>query len=189
VRTARNLVVISVVVSVWILTLGVPRHSGSSWAQLGAPPAPLPAPPPPPGAAPTAGAAVIPGAASLAPAPGSTAAIAQPTPTPSSRIYNCSCYNVGTRVRWIGQVQASSFYAARQNAVNSCVAYNFNRRPSSAFIPPPVFSFFPTPVPPVAASQTEPALPTLQAPGLSGFALLNSPRAVVLAQCGLCSCD
>jgi hypothetical protein len=115
--------------------------------------------------------------------------MSRPTPTPSARIYNCSCFNTGTRVRWIGQVQASSFYQARQSAVNSCAAYNFNRRPSSAFIPPPQFGFFPTPVPPVSPSQTEPSLPNLQAPGVSGFALLNSPQASVLNQCGLCACN
>jgi len=143
VRILKILVMTSVIASVWILTLGVPRRTGGVWAQLGAPPAPLPAPPAPPGAAPAAGGAAIPGSAALAPAPGSTTLISHATPTPATRIYNCSCFNTGTRVRWIGQVTATSFFTARQSAVNSCVGYTFNRQPSSAYLPPPQFGFFP----------------------------------------------
>jgi len=186
VRILKILVMTSVIASVWILTLGVPRRTGGVWAQLGAPPAPLPAPPAPPGAAPAAGGAAIPGAAALAPAPGSTTLISRATPTPATRIYNCSCFNTGTRVRWIGQVTATSFYTARQSAVNSCVGYTFNRQPSSAYLPPPQFGFFPTPVPPVSASQTEPSAPNLKAPGVSGTTLQNSSA---VSNCGLCACD
>jgi hypothetical protein len=112
--------------------------------------------------------------------------ISQATPTPATRIYNCSCFNTGTRVRWIGQVTATSFYAARQSAVVSCVSYLTNREASSAYIPPPNFNFFPTPVPPVAPSQTEPSLSSLVAPGVSGSALQGSPATT---RCALCACD
>jgi hypothetical protein len=89
----------------------------------------------------------------------------------------------------MGQVQAPSYFAARQAAVNSCLAYNFNRRPSSAYVPPSVFHFFPTPSPPTTGGQTQPGLPNLQAPGISGFALLNSPRAAVFRLCSQCTCN
>jgi hypothetical protein len=192
VQYLRILVLIGVVVPLWILTLGGPRDGTEVWAQLGAPPAPLPAPAQPPGAAPAPGAASAPGAPVLAPAPGASggAAVAQSTPAASSiRTFNCSCFGSGTRTRWIGQVQAQGYFQARQNAVNSCIAYNFNRAPGSAYVPPANFSFFPTPVPPVTASQTEPGLPNLQSQGLSGQALLNSPRSNIISACGLCACN
>jgi hypothetical protein len=166
------------------LALSVRQSGTTVWAQVVvAPPAPLPAPPPPPGAVMTPAPPPI-----LVPAPiGSPLAMASPSPTPRS--FQCSCYGRGTSVRWMGTVQSQNAFQARQTAVNSCLAYNFNRRPPSSYIAPQRFAFFPTPSPPIGSSQTEPGLPTLQAPGVSGFALLSSSRAVYLQLCSLCSCN
>jgi hypothetical protein len=188
VRGVRFIPALAIAVSVAILTLAPAPRRASVWAQLGAPPAPLPPPPQPPGLAPTAGAVAPPAAARLAPAPGASVGIAA-TPVPTPRVFSCSCFGSGSRTRWMGQVQASSYFTARQSAVNSCLAYNFNRRPSSSFVPPQEFHFFPTPTPPTTGGATQPNLPTLQAPGLSGFALLTSPRARLLPLCSQCACN
>jgi hypothetical protein len=188
-RSIRILPLIALLAAMMILTLSPTPQRASVWAQLGAPPAPLPPPPQPPGAAPTAGAVTAPAAARLAPAPGATAGALQATAAPTPRVFYCSCFGTASPTRWMGQVQAQNYFAARQAAVNSCLAYNFNRRPSSAYVPPSVFHFFPTPAPPSTGGQTQPGLPSLQAPGLSGFALLSSPRAAVLRLCSQCSCD
>ncbi|MBF6570459.1 MAG: hypothetical protein IVW54_16455 [Candidatus Binataceae bacterium] len=185
----RVIPVIAMLIAALLLTLAPQPDRPLVWAQLGAPPAPLPAPPLPPAAAPTAGTLAAPAPPLLAPAPGASAALVRPTPGPSNRIFNCSCFGPASPTRWMGQVQASSYFTARENAVNSCIAYNFNRRPSSAFVPPPVFLFFPTPAPPINNGFSEPGLPNLQAPGLSGFGLLNSPRAIVLRLCAECTCN
>lgn len=89
----------------------------------------------------------------------------------------------------MGQVQAPTYFAARQTAVNSCLAYNFNRKPSSSYVPPASLNFFPTPVPPSTGGLTQPGLPTLQAQGISGFALLSSSRATLFRRCAQCTCN
>jgi hypothetical protein len=188
VRSFRIIPLLAVVLAVAILTLAPAPRRANVWAQLGAPPAPLPAPPQPPGAAPTAGAVAAPAAPLLAPAPGASAGLAA-TPAPTPREFYCSCFGAASPTRWMGQVQAPTYFAARQTAVNSCLAYNFNRRPSSAYVPPSVFHFFPTPAPPTTGGQTQPGLPSLQAQGISGFALLSSSRAVIFRLCSQCTCN
>lgn len=169
----------------------MPGHSTSVWAQLGAPPMPLSPPPPPPGAvvsplpAVPAGIPSIGGLPPLAAVPG----LLTPSPAPTPAGYTCSCYGSAGRTRWVGSVQAPGPFQARQNAVNQCLAYLFDRKPVSAFVPPPIFNFFPTPAPPIAASEAEPGLPNLSAPGLSGFALLNSAQGANLGSCEYCVCN
>ncbi|HLH77987.1 MAG TPA: hypothetical protein VKV28_14385 [Candidatus Binataceae bacterium] len=181
-------------------------HPPRARAQLaGAPqPAPtfvsiIPGSVPAPVVAPPAGVAVAPAPPALSgtlPTPSALPpltlpqiAMATAAPTPAPRVYNCSCNGSASYTRWMGTVNASSYFQARENAVNLCLNFNFNRRPASPFIPPPVFAFFPPPPAPVAASEAEPGLPSLQAPGLSGFALLNSSRAIILALCQNCACS
>lgn len=167
-----------------VLAIGaLPEFAAVRAQVLGQPLAPLPPPPPPPGAAVTPTPAAMPTLAPL----GMATPAAQATPT--ARTYQCSCYGPGSIARWMGSVQSSNSFAARQSAVNACLAYNFNRRPGSSFIPPQRFAFFPTPAPPIASAESEPGLPTLQAPGLSGFALLQSPRAILLRLCSVCACN
>ncbi len=182
-RSRRVAIWLTVLVFAGFVTLTVRDRRATVWAQLGAPPAPLPPPPPPPGAVATP--AAVP---TLAPAPVKPPlALASPTATP--RAFQCSCFGSASTVRWMGTVQSQSYFQARQAAVNQCLSYNFNRRPGTAFIPPQRFSFFPTPAPPLGSSESEPGLPNLQAPGLSGFALLTSPRAILLGFCSQCACN
>ncbi len=188
-RSLRFIPALAVAVAAVILTLAPGPRRANVWAQLGAPPAPLPAPPQPPGVAPTAGALAPPAAARLAPAPGASAGVLVATAAATPRVFYCSCFGAASPTRWMGEVQAPTYFAARQSAVNSCLAYNFNRRPSSAFVPPTQFHFFPTPAPPSTGGQAQPGLPNLQAPGVSGFALLSSPRAAVLRLCSQCTCN
>ncbi|HUY27475.1 MAG TPA: hypothetical protein VMV27_08660 [Candidatus Binataceae bacterium] len=168
-----------------MVLISAPHGPGSEvWAQIvNGPPPPLPLPPPAPGAA--VSPAALPSLLGVAPSP--LAGFA--TPTPVLHRYQCSCYGPGTSPRWMGNVAGADHFQARQAAVNSCVAYNFNRRPGSAYIPPQRFAFFPTPAPPLGSSEAEPGLPNLTAPGVSGFSLLNSPRAIILRLCSQCACN
>ncbi len=178
--------------AIWIIAFGfagflalTPRaRDARVWAQIGAPPAPLPAPALPPGVVVTP--AAIP---TLAPIPiKPPVAMASPSPTPRS--FQCSCFGPASSVRWMGSVQSQGYFQARQAAVNACLAYNFSRRPGTAYVPPSSFSFFPTPAPPLGSLETEPGLPNLQAPGISGFSLLLSPRGAILLQlCSECACN
>lgn len=173
-----------------LLAIAILRPPAVVWGQqVGQPAAPvLPPLPVPPGAPVRPGALASPIGAlpALAPAP-----VLSPsaTPTPAERSFYCSCFGSGSSPHWMGQVKASGYFQARQTAVDQCLAFNFNRRPGTAFIPPARFNFFPTPAPPLASSEAEPGLPTLQAPGISGFALLKSPRSIVLQLCSTCACQ
>lgn len=177
---------------------------GDGFAQLAGAPQPTPAPALVPGPvaspariAPAAPVSLgpppivpqLPTPATLPPLKFPTIVLATPLATPTPPTYNCSCNGSASYTRWMGTISAPDTFQARESAVNECLAFNFNRRPASPFIAPPVFNFFPVPPPPLAASAAEPGLPNLQAPGLSGFALLNSPRAFVLNLCQNCTCD
>ena len=186
-----RLVVIGALMAAALLVSVVPARNGSVWAQLGAPPAPLQPPPPPPGAVISPLPALPGGIPSIGALPplAAVAGLLTPSPMPTPGGYSCSCYGSAGRTRWVGTVQAAGPFSARQSAVNQCLAYLFDRKPSSAFVPPPVFNFFPTPAPPIAASEAEPGLPNLSAPGLSGFALLNSAQGANLGACEYCVCN
>jgi len=108
---------------------------------------PPPAPPPPAQLAPIA---VPVGVPSLAAVP--TAAPAA-TPVSAGRIFNCSCSGSPGPTHWMGTVSAPSYFAARQSAVTTCLAYNVNKEPQ-----PPVVA--------TGSSPTSGALPG--APGTAG---------------------
>jgi len=66
------------------------------------------------------------------PAPGQALSapslIAAPTPTvaaptPGPQVFNCSCSSSGQPTNWMGQVDASGFFAARQAATGACLAF------------------------------------------------------------------
>src|SRR5438045_7792723 len=46
------------------------------------------------------------------------------TPTPAARAFNCSCFGPGTGTHWIGRVNASGYFAARQGATSACLSSN-----------------------------------------------------------------
>lgn len=45
-----------------------------------------------------------------------------PHPLPTPRSFHCNCFRSGQPVAWAGQVQASSFFQARQAAAGACMA-------------------------------------------------------------------
>lgn len=49
---------------------------------------------------------------------------AAPTPSPSARIFNCSCFGRGTGTHFMGRVSASGYFAARQSATTACLSSN-----------------------------------------------------------------
>lgn len=151
-------------------------------AQLPAPNplvAPLPAPAGPPTLAAPVQALTVP---SLAAVP--TVPVA--TPTPSLRAFNCSCFGSGTSTRWMGQVSAPGYFAARQAATGACLAYNERREPPPAVVATPAVS---AAGPPMALPQ---GFEGLGLAGAAGAALpggLNISTAAALQGCAQCVCD
>ena len=92
----------------------------NAWAQLPQPnPLVVPAPPPSPPAQ-------LPAPVTTAVAPQPVAISTAPAPytPPGSRQFNCSCFGPGVGTSWMGQVTASSYFAARQSAGGACTSYN-----------------------------------------------------------------
>jgi hypothetical protein len=67
--------------------------------------------------------------------------VATPSPTPQpytvNRTFHCNCYTPGQPVIWAGNVQATSYFQARQMAESSCSGY-LGEKPISPLIPTPV---------------------------------------------------
>ena len=114
----------------FIGTLCWPPDRVNVWAQLPAP-NPLIAPVAPPSAPATLAAPVT---VEVAPSLVLPPSPPTPTPTPSVQTFNCSCYGPGSPTAWMGQVQSTSYFNARQTAQGACVAYNV-RSPSQPAIP------------------------------------------------------
>jgi hypothetical protein len=156
------------------LAIAFPFDRVSLWAQL---------PPPNPLTAPRA----VPSAPSQLPPPvpaeglpslAVVASPASPSPTPSVRAFNCSCFGPSTGTNWMGQVSASGFFAARQSATGACLSY-MQRSPSPPGIPLPT-------------TETQ-ALPILskgfEQGDLAGIPNLNLLSAEQLNACAQCTCD
>jgi hypothetical protein len=78
---------------------------------------------------------------------------ATPTPRPMvvTRTFHCSCSTGGQRVVWAGNVAASSYFQARQQAVGQCMGA-IGAKPVSPLMPTPGASFgagIPAPQPPM----------------------------------------
>jgi hypothetical protein len=97
----------------------------------------------------------------IIPTPAPTASL-MPTPRPAtiSRSFHCNCTFAGHPVIWAGNVEASSYFQARQIASVQCSAY-LGSKPFSPLIPTPAVG--------VGAAPT--------------FAPL------VLSTCGQCACN
>ncbi len=65
-----------------------------------------------------------------------------PTPRPATitRTFHCNCSSPGQPVIWAGNVQATSYFQARQEAVLQCSGY-LGSKPVSPLIPTPAFNF------------------------------------------------
>jgi hypothetical protein len=66
--------------------------------------------------------------------------IATPRPGTLSRNFYCNCSSAGQPVLWAGNVQATSYFQARQLATNQCLAY-LGAKPVSPLIPTPALAF------------------------------------------------
>lgn len=64
---------------------------------------------------------------------------AKPTPRPATvtRLFHCNCTSPGNPVLWAGNVQASSYFQARQMGTGQCLAY-LGFKPTSPLLPTPV---------------------------------------------------
>lgn len=58
------------------------------------------------------------------------------SPTPGGRAFNCSCFGAGEGTRWMGQVSAPGYFAARQAATGACRGYNERKEPAPALVLP-----------------------------------------------------
>ncbi len=77
--------------------------------------------------------------------------VATPTPQPMvvTRTFHCSCSTGGQPVVWAGNVSASSYFQARQQAVGQCMAA-IGAQPESPLISPQSSGLvMPTPQPPM----------------------------------------
>ena len=115
------------------LTLGsmLVAHLGCAFAQLPTPNpliVPPPAPPPPAQLPPIAPQQGIPSLA-IVPTPRVAA-----TPTSALRVFNCSCFGSPGPTHWMGRVTAPGYFAARQAAVSTCLAYNENKQPQPPIV-------------------------------------------------------
>jgi hypothetical protein len=170
---------ILVLVAIYTMALGWPRSIAPLWAQTATNPLIAPVPPP---AAPSQLPAPVTTAIAPILAPVPTLALA--TPTPSSRLFNCSCSGRASATNWMGTVTAPGYFAARQSAVGACVAYNRNREP-----PPPTGT---------ARSGTGSSVPTLPGADVPGAAAqltstlpgtIGALTSASLQNCSNCVCD
>jgi hypothetical protein len=130
-RNVRLLIAVLIASPLIVLALSEPRLSQQPLAQITAAPgpAPLTAPVAPgqPQAFSTIGALPA-----LAPAPGTTLAVASVAPTP--RVFRCTCNAPGTWTEWAGLVTSSNYVLASQAARGQCANYLFNANAQSPFI-------------------------------------------------------
>lgn len=171
------------IVLTFILVAGFGRRGDRVWAQLPTP-NPLVAPRPLPSAPAQLAAPVLPeGVPSLMP----VAPVATPTPAPSLRVFNCSCFGGGVGTHWMGRVQAQSYFAARQGAVSACISYNEKIRPQSPFMPPRSTSSFASSLPPLPPGSEPLDLAGSQGEQLPGGVTITNQAQVQM--CSKCTCD
>ena len=172
-------------VIILIVGLGTLQQHDGVWAQL---------PTPNPYVRPRA----LPSAPSQLPAPVSTLVApplapvpAPPTPAPpvTARVFNCSCFGPGSSTHWMGQVQAPSYFGARQSALGACLSFNERREPQPALIQQQRANTQ------AGASAALPLPPGFTSPGAAAVANqtlpggLNFSTAAQLQACQTCTCD
>lgn len=168
---------------VFVLGIGQPRDLAALWAQL-PPPNPLTAPRPLPSAPAALAAPVLPqGIPSLA----VVSPPATPTPTPSARVFNCSCFGPATPTHWMGRVTAPSYFGARQAAVGACLSFNQTREPPPAVVPTGPPSLATSAVAGVVANQAAVASALSAGQQLPGSVTFFTPQQ--LSACSKCTCD
>jgi hypothetical protein len=168
---------------VFVLGIGLRRDCAALWAQL-PPPNPLTAPRPLP-SAPAALPAPVPpqGIPSLAVVPPPSS----PTPTPSARVFNCSCFGPASPTHWMGRVTAPSYFGARQAAVGACLSYNQNREPQPPVVPTGPPSSVVSAVSGIVANQAAVVSSLSAGQQLPGSVTFFTPQQ--LRACSQCTCD
>jgi len=106
-RSFKFLIPVVVAIVVAMVVLFCPRHGRAQLATTVTTPSPLPTP------APT------------------------PRPFNVTRLFHCNCTSPGNPVLWAGNVEASSYFQARQMGTSQCLAY-IGAKPVSPLIPTPV---------------------------------------------------
>jgi hypothetical protein len=173
------------------LTIGLPRDQAALWAQL-----PASNPVTAPRALPSAPSQLSPpvpaqGLPSLAVVPSPAAA----TPTPSARVFSCSCFGPGSGTSWMGKVSAPGYFSARQSATGACLAYAA-RTPQSPFISPRLTTTAPVPTLPQGFEQGDLAgspqilsFATAQQQKAAGLRSFTPVSGSPLTACAQCTCD
>jgi hypothetical protein len=165
-----------------LLVLALDRPPGlvGLWAQL---------PPGNPNLAPIVTPAGVPSLSQPAATIGIPTLAVIPTPAAiatavAQRAFNCSCFGPGSGTRWIGQVGATGYFAARQSAISACLSYNQQKQPPSAFNY--ANSYAGAALTPGLAGASQPA-DAAAAQVLPGT--LNFSTAEQLQECSRCTCD
>lgn len=132
-RAVRLTIVLLIVSMVLVLALSDSRLARQPFAQITAAPGPVPltAPVAPGQPQPFSTIGALP---ALAPAPGSTVAVAA-TALPTPRVFRCTCSAPGVWTYWAGDVSSSNYILARQSARGQCANYLLNANAPSAYIP------------------------------------------------------
>lgn len=132
-RVVRFLIAVLIASPLIVLALSESRLSQQPLAQITAAPGPSPvtAPVAPGQPQPFSTIGALP---ALAPAPGTTVAVASVAPTP--RVFRCTCNAPGTWTEWAGLVTSSNYILASQAARGVCANYLFNANAQSPLITP-----------------------------------------------------
>jgi hypothetical protein len=188
-----------------VMALALVAITGVGHAQVPAPP-----PGPPPLTQPSV--PILPGAPSqLTSVPGVVATplltpVPVPTmqPTPSPRLFNCSCFTTSSGTQWAGTVTASSYSVASLTATGACISY-LTSTPQSTFITPgqsPGLNILETGSSTTtsgASSSTSSTSSTSSSSSSSvtsssgvtvtGIGLKNSPTLTGQTACNVCACN
>jgi len=182
-----------------VTALALAAFAGLARAQ-----APAPPPGPPPLTQPSV--PILPGAPSqLTSVPGVVATplltpVPVPTeqPTPSPRLFNCTCFTNASGTQWAGTVTASSYSTAISAAGGACISY-LTSTPQSPFIQPgqsPGLSSLNTSSSTTASGSSSEssntsasAIPGTGASNSPVTALKNSPTLTGQSSCNVCACN
>jgi hypothetical protein len=163
-----------------VLALTCQRERTGLWAQL---------PPGNPNLAPVITPTVVPSLSQPAATIGIPTLAIIPTPaaiatTTTLRTFNCSCFGPGNGTRWVGRISATGYFAARQSATSTCLSYNEQKQPASAYnyarsFPGAISS------PALAGANLPPDAAVAQVlPGT-----LNFSTSAQLQECSRCTCN
>jgi len=132
-RAVRLGIVVLILSPMIMLALSESRLARQPFAQVTAAPGPVPLTAPVAPGQPQAF-STIGALPALAPAPGTSPAVASIAATP--RAFRCTCGAPGTWTEWAGVVSSSSYVLASQSARGQCANYLLNENAPSPYIVP-----------------------------------------------------